>query len=255
MKISIKELFNRALFYISVPKCVLCREKLDYEDRGLCKACQDVYTEHKKRNCPNCSNVLSKCLCTYDTLAKNGVKRLAKLFRYSHTDESLPSNYLIYSLKQDNRDDVVSFLADELSEPLRIAMNKEPGDYIVTNVPRREKAIVNFGYDHAAELAKAVAKRLNIEYTELLRSRSKRAQKTVFGQERIENAKFDYKHKKHANLKGKRVILIDDIITTGSSMSNSARLIKKLGPKEIVGACLGTAYKEKYIDFENSAYE
>ena len=251
----IKELINRALFYISVPKCVLCREKLDYGERGLCKKCMKAYEAHKERNCPHCSKILSECFCSYEALESHGIKNLVKIFRYSKTDQSLPSNYLIYSLKQDNREDVLSFLADELATALKKSIDPSSGKYVITNVPRRRKAIVNFGYDHAKELAREVSNRLEVEYIEILKSKSKKSQKSVYGHERIENAKFDYKCRNDLSLKGKCVIIIDDIVTSGASMSNCATLIKALRPRRIIGACLGTAYKEKYIDYNRSAFE
>ena len=251
---NIKDLFNKALFYVSVPKCVCCNEKLEYEDRGLCKRCRDVYESHKLRNCPRCSKKLSECFCTYDFLEDHGIKSLIKIFRYSKTEESMPSNYLIYSLKQDNRRDVISFLADEMSDALRLQLTDDLSKCVITNVPRRRKAIVSYGYDHARALANAVAKRLGIEYVEILKSKSSEPQKTVYGHARIENAKFEYKCKKDFTLKGKTVILVDDIITTGASITNSATLIRGLRPKKIIGACLGTAYKEKR-DYGYSAFD
>jgi ComF family protein len=158
-------------------------------------------------------------------------------------------------LKQDNREDVLSFLANELSTALRNSIDFSSGEYIITNVPRRKKAIVNFGYDHAKELAKEVSSRLEVEYVEILKSKSKKSQKSVYGHERIENAKFDYNCPSDLSLKGKCVIIVDDIVTTGASMSNCATLIKALRPKRIIGACLGTAYKEKYIDYKYSAFK
>ena len=251
---NIKNLFNKALFYVSVPKCVCCSEKLEYSDRGLCKGCRDVYESHKLRNCPRCSKKLSECFCSYDFLEAHSIKNLIKIFRYSKTAESMPSNYLIYSLKQDNRRDVLSFLADEMSDALKLQLTDDPGKYVITSVPRRRKAIVNYGYDHAAALAGAVAKRLGIEYVGILKSKSSEPQKSVYGQARIENAKFEYKCKNDFTLKGKTVILVDDIITTGASITNSATLIRGLKPKRIIGACLGTAYKEKR-DYEYSAFD
>ena len=167
----------------------------------------------------------------------------------------MPSNYLIYSLKQDNRADVLSFLTDELCDALRASIDFSGGEYVITNVPRRRKAIINYGYDHAKDLAVSVSKQLNIEYVEPLCSKAKKSQKSVYGHARVENAKFDYKCKKNFSLKGKKVILVDDIVTTGASMSNCATLLKGLGARVIIGACLGTAYKEAYIDFEHSAFK
>ena len=250
----IRELLNKVIYYVSVPKCVFCKDKLDYGERGLCKACVDTYEAHKLRNCPRCSRKLSECFCTYDDLDSHGIKNLVKIFRYSKNEESMPSNYLIYSLKQDNRKDVISLLADELSSALKLHLEDECDKYVITSVPRRKKAIVNFGYDHAEKLAKEVAKRLDIEYMRILRSMSKKPQKTVYGHERIENAKFEYASSSDLSLKGKTVILVDDIITTGASITNCATLIRGLRPKKIIGACLGTAYKEA-APYKHSAFD
>ena len=251
----VKELIKRAIYYVSVPKCVCCGERLDYEDTGLCKKCMAEYLSHKSRNCPHCAKVLAKCFCSYDKLESHGIKNLVKLFRYSKAEQAQPSNHLIYSLKRDNRFDVLSFLADELSEAIKYSLGDSLENSVITNVPRRRKAIVSFGYDHAKALARAVSSRLGIEYVSILKSKSKKAQKSVYGNERMTNAVFDYKCKETLSLKGKTVILVDDIVTTGSSMSNSATLIKALRPKRIVGACLGTAYKEPYIDFKHSEFK
>jgi ComF family protein len=246
-----RDFLKRVLYYISVPKCVLCGEKLDYEDMGLCKKCMVEYIRHKQRNCPKCSKILSECSCSYKTLEAHGIKKFIKIFRYSKAEQSMPSNYLIYSLKQDNRSDVLSFLSMELATAIKCSIDVKPSEFVVTNVPRRKSAIVNYGYDHSKELARAVAKNLGIEYVDILKSKAKKAQKSVYGTERMLNAAFDYKCDEEFSLKGKSVILIDDIITTGSSISNSATLIRGLKPKRIISACLGTAYKEPYIDFEH----
>lgn len=247
----IKEFFKRILYYVSVPKCVLCKEKLDYEDRGLCKKCKIEYDRHKTRDCPTCGKILSRCSCSYEKLEAHGIKKFIKIFRYSKAEQSFSSNYLIYSLKQDNRADVLSFLSEELADAIKSSVDLTSSDFVITNVPRRKKAVVNFGYDHAKALAVSTAKILGIEYVSLLKSKSKVAQKTVHGEERMRNAKFDYICDEDFTLKGKTVIIIDDIITTGASITNCATLIKGLRPKAIIAACLGTAYKEKYIEFTN----
>ena len=241
----IKEIFNRILFLCSVPKCVKCGAKLDYTDRGLCSACLSVYEEHKRRDCPKCARVLSRCSCSSDYLMSHSVKCVIKLFRYSKTEESMPSNYLIYSLKQDNREDVLSFLAEELATAIRNSLDLNSGKYIITSVPRRKKAIVNYGFDHAEILGRRVGSLLGLEYKALLKSKSKKPQKSVAGEARLYNAKFDYKTSEEIDLKGYTVILVDDIITTGASISSCATLIKGYRPKRIVAAVLGIAYKDK----------
>lgn len=241
---NVREIMRKILYYVSVPKCVNCKQKLDYEDRGLCKRCMRTYNEHKTRNCSRCSKKLIECSCPSEYLLAHGIKQISKVFRYSKAEQSRPSNYLIYSLKQDNREDVIEFLADEMVSSIKNSFDITKGKYLITSVPRRRNAILNFGFDHAEILAKNVSQRLNIKYERLLVSRSKNAQKSVVGAARLSNAKFDYKNKKNLNLSGYTIIIVDDIVTTGASMSSCAILLRAFRPRRIVGATLGIAYKD-----------
>ena len=69
------------------------------------------------------------------------------------------------------------------------------------------------------------------------------------GSDRLKNA--NYKLKRNAkNLDKKRIIIIDDVVTTGASMSACAMLYRALGTKNIIGATLSIAYKDNKISFE-----
>ena len=247
-----KKIKDAVFFYLSAPRCVGCRERLDIGDLALCPECMREYENVKMRNCSICAKPLYYCSCTNSYLDTHYVHKLVKVFRYVHTDP-LPSNNLIYSLKRDNRNDVLIFLTREMSDAISHSV-KNPQDYVFTNVPRRREGIIKYGIDHAALLAKSLAKHFSAEYYQPIVSISKHAQKKLTRNERLKNAKFKAK-KRARSLKGKTVILVDDIVTTGASMTNCATLIRGLRPKRIIGACLGTAYKEKHIDFEHSAFE
>lgn len=176
------------------------------------------------------------------------VKRVVKVYRYRAKLRDEPQNRLIYSLKQHNREDVFDFLSDELIIPLSRVIDLNNKDkYIITNVPRRKKSIIYYGYDHAAVLAKCVAKKLGIKYISLLTSTSKKAQKEMVGYERVSNLKYTYKSRRSIDLTGKTVVIVDDIITTGSSMGTSAALIRAYGAKRFIGAAIAIAYKDEYI--------
>lgn len=245
------DIFNRTAFLLSVPKCVFCGEKLDYTDRCLCKSCKEIYENQKERNCSRCAKKLNTCDCTSEYLLSHYVKRVIKVYRYDSKREPLPGDYLIYSLKQDNRRDVFAFLADELCEALRSSLDfdSSPDSYIITNVPRRPAAIRSYGYDHSSVLAKYVSKRLGIRYVSLLKSRARKPQKETGGDNRLKNVNIDYRKRRQQSLKGKSVIIIDDIITTGASMGSCAAMIRALGTRKIIGACLAVAYKDMYTPF------
>ena len=251
----IKELYKRIVFYASVPKCVSCRERLDIDDRALCKSCKDEYEEIKSsKTCSVCFKCLDECKCTNTYLEKHMMHKLVKVFRYKPSEsvnERIPSNQLIYVVKRVKRRDLLDFISDEMITSIKNSIKYE--NYVITNVPRKRNRVMKYGLDHSAEIAKCISRKLGVEYVKLLKSKSKKAQKKTHGEERLKNAKFDYVRKPD-DVEGKRVILVDDIVTTGASMGASAMLIRALGAKEVVGASLAITFRDVYRPFEETVY-
>ena len=221
------------------------------DDRALCKSCYKEYENTKLVNCSLCSELLCRCSCSSEYLEKHSVKRIVKLFRYalpSESNERIPANELIYNIKRVKRKDLIDLISDEIIVAIKNSIDYK--DCLITNVPRKRDRVLSYGLDHSREIAKAISKKLDIEYISVLKSKSKNPQKKMHGEQRLKNARFDYI--KRPNLKGKRVLLVDDIVTTGASMGHSALLIRGLGAKEVIGACMAIAYKDKYKPFVNS---
>lgn len=235
-----KDFINKILFYVSVPKCASCGERLLQSDKALCADCKKAYDELLKFNCSICSKPYYECECSNKFLDAHYVHKVYKIFRYFPGDEP-PTNMLIYRLKRDNRHDVINFLTDELKRTL---INKDVNldNTIITSVPRRRKSIRKYGFDHAKVLGKTLAKEIGLEYKSLLVSRAKRDQKKSRNKdERRQNAIFDYR-KNVTDIKGKNVLIVDDVITTGASVAHCATLLHGLGAKRITALAIGIAY-------------
>ncbi len=244
----IKDLTKRLLYYISVPKCVFCGERLDIDDKALCKCCLKLYGHNKTRNCARCSRLLHRCSCPTVDLEKNRIKGVFKVFRYITGEGRCPSSDVIFALKNSNRQDVLEFLSSELMGSITYGLTDlTPESTVIVNIPRRKSAVRNFGYDHAKSLAKSLAKKMNVSYLDLFKSNAKMAQKELSIEERSKNASFTLKSK--PSLKGKRVIILDDIITTGSSVKEAAKHLSTLGARKIYAAAVAIAYKDDKIVF------
>lgn len=245
---TLSELYDKFLFLVSVPKCVKCGELLDFGERVFCTACLADYEDQKQRVCSRCSKKLGLCSCSNAYLEAHYVRRLIKVYRYNSKILELAGNRVIYSLKQDYRRDVFNFLAAELVSAIKASYDIEgkENDYIITNVPRRLASISKYGYDHGWELAKRVSKLLGIKCIRLLVSKAKRAQKEMLGEARMRNPDIHYARFDEGTVRGKKVILIDDVVTTGASMGISAAMIRGLGVKTILGAAISIAYKDSY---------
>lgn len=244
-------LLDRALFYLSVPKCVGCGARLAYGELAFCPECSAVFEDSKTRNCSVCSRVLSECDCSSDLLEKHKIKRVLKVFRYIPREENAIPNSLIFSLKQDNRRDVIRRSADELSAAIRNS-GIDLSDFVITNIPRRTKARIKYGFDHSEQLAREIAHRFGATYLRTMRSKARLAQKSLHGSERTENIHFIPRNK--IDLTKRKVLIVDDVITTGTSMSVAADVLKGLGASELIAASLSIAYKDKYVPFEYTEF-
>ena len=106
--------------------------------------------------------------------------------------------------------------------------------------PRRRR---QRGYDQAFLLARAAARALGENPVETLRKgRHTQAQSGLEGEaERRANVLGAYSAADPALVAGKRVLLIDDVVTTGATFSECARVLRTAGAKDVVCAALARA--------------
>ena len=113
-------------------------------------------------------------------------------------------------------------------------------EVLLTYLPRSFRAKRKNGTDQALMLARAISKETGIPVMPLL-SRVRfggAVQKKLSRRERIDNAKLLFTLSPKADLKGKTVILIDDLVTTGSSMAAGVRLLRQAGVTRCFGICI-----------------
>ena len=248
---SLSEWIRSFWHYVSVPTCVHCHKRLSVDERVFCPLCLSRFKNARLRNCSRCSEILSHCTCVNDYLDTHLVHRLIKIIRYVPSLEDMPQNRLIFSLKRENREDVAAFCAAELAEAVRFGVENYK-DFVLTYVPRRTKAKRKYGVDQAQILAQHLSALLQIPVIPTLRSLAKVPQKKLSAAARRKNAAFAPCH--GVSLAGKRVLLVDDIVTTGASMGSAAFALRGMGAKEIVGVCFAIAYRDPYVPFEKPAY-
>lgn len=100
----------------------------------------------------------------------------------------------------------------------------------ITRKTRRER-----GYNHAEVLAKEFCMRLNLPYMEGLDKVKDTAQQAQSDYKaRRDNLKGAFAADKEV-FKGKRVLVIDDVLTTGSTMDEVARTLRKAGAVKVYG--------------------
>lgn len=112
-------------------------------------------------------------------------------------------------------------------------------DYdLLTWVPTSRKRVKKRGYDQAKLLAQAVGKLIGVRPVRTLRKVRNAPPQSLAGnaEKRRENIAGAYTVWKPTRFQGKRVLIIDDIITTGSTVSECARMLGKAGADQILCA-------------------
>ena len=113
------------------------------------------------------------------------------------------------------------------------------GEYdLVTWVPLSRRRLRERGYDQARLLAKATAKELGLPLTPTLHKQRNTQPQSGTGDaaKRRANIAGAYRMKKGVDVTGKRILLMDDIVTTGATLSECARVLGKAGAEQVVCA-------------------
>ncbi len=228
--ISIKNFLLDLLF----PKfCISCGKDGSY----LCQDCFSLIDILERQYCPFCSRpkiVIDGKTCNFCSRSKslNGLYCAASY-----------NNFIVKKLI--NQFKYEPYIK-ELSKPLSslivahlINLNKVENfqDYILAPIPLHKKKLKKRGFNQASEIAKELSKILKISFFDdiLIKTKQTPAQMELKKEEREKNIKGIFLCQKPETIQRKKILLVDDVFTTGSTMEESALTLKKAGAKEIWG--------------------
>lgn len=217
------------------PKCPACKMRKDKE-QVLCRSCLSEYEKEKNRLCPSCKNKRSRCHCRPGQ-ASSTVFAYLSVFLYR---ENAPGGRLILKIKDQKQAQITEFLAKDLCKTLQNGCILQ-SNALITYVPRAQKSVLERGTDQAQQLALALGKQCTLPVVNcLVRNKDEHEQKSLSFKERQVHAQSVYCLRKDCgDLGGKQVILVDDIVTSGATLSACAELLRKGGAGQIICLCAG----------------
>ena len=214
--------FSRLLDLLFPPRCTFCRRFLKSEEKCICEECGKTlpYVENGGRKGEFFS------VCVSPLYYKDKVRAAILRFKFKNA-----TNYTSCFGK---------ILAECISGKL-----KGKYDYI-TWVPLSPKRLKKRGYDQAALLAMATALELDDVAIEILRKPIDVPAQSGMGapEKRKANISGAYEVIEPEIIMGNRILVIDDIITTGATFSECARVLLTAGAKEVVCAALATTERD-----------
>ena len=203
--------FRRALISLILPnRCPFC-DGLIGSSAYWCEDCYNALSFLKRMpQAPENMDGMYSC-CEYRGKAVAAVHRMKDGF-YSYAP------------------DAFAVLMTELSGDITERIDIE------TSVPCSFKRKLEIGYDHTARIAKDIAHRRGLCYKRLLKvTKAKQEQKQLRRRERHENARNSYKLLDKKYIRDKNILLVDDISTTGATLSAIAEVLKAAGAAKVIG--------------------
>ena len=201
--------------------CKKCKDKVTYAYEPVCKKCGKVIIDSNKEMCDDCISkrhyfVQSKGVYVYEGLIKGSMYR----FKYNN-----------------RRDYKYAFVRDivrihgEWLRGIRV-------DAIVP-IPMYYKKERKRGYNQAQLIADALSREIGLPCLNKIvsRNRDTTPMKGLSDTQRQKNLKNAFNFSKKG-LQLRRVLLIDDIYTTGSTMDSVAKVLLDAGVKEVYGLCM-----------------
>lgn len=223
-------------------RCPACGAPTDPAPaNGLCPGCASALAPRSGGFCPGCGAMFG--LETYEPMPCGECRAAPPpwerfLFHSRYND---PLRGLIISFKYNARIEHAALLrrmaADAwqraLDEPTEFAPRPaQPG--LVVPVPLHSKRLLWRGFNQSQELAVAVATqaRAPLRPAALRRLRDTRPQSTLSGAERLTNLNGAFAADP-ALVRGQRVLLVDDVCTTGSTLRECAKTLRQSGAEAV----------------------
>ena len=194
--------------------------------------------------CDDCRATLDIREFDFGPHDKKPLKNLSGLYFALPYGERALTKKLIHQFKyQPYTKDLAKTLAGILIEHLVIS--KKNTDEIWNNsvlipVPLDKKKLRSRGYNQSEELARELSKIMQVPVISdnLVKIKSTKPQMELSKEQREKNLENAFTIKNPADIAGKKVFLVDDVYTTGSTMEECAKVLRDSGAKSVWGICI-----------------
>jgi len=223
--------FLDKFFNIFFPaKCGFCgviTENYNY----ICNNCRAQIINEDREHCILCG----KKIYLLENICKECRERRVyyeKLIYFSEYKDILKDKIISYKFNDS------AYLHHFFAELMCYKLISEKADAI-TAVPISAKRMKERGYNQSELIAKKISRYLEIPYIKLLtKNRETKRQSDLSKNERYLNIKDSFEFNNKIKLKHEKVILVDDVFTTGATVNECSRVLKTSGIKSIVVAVI-----------------
>ena len=207
---------DRLLNLIAPHDCTGCGR----EGSLLCSPCSEVLLE-PQLECYFCRQPASASITCRDCYVRARLVQVIVGTLYAG-----PAKQLVRRLKYSGAQAAARTIVDALPS---ISVS----GLVVIPVPTASSRVRRRGYDQAALLARAFARKHELEYLPCLRRFGQSHQVGASRSDRLLQLAQAFRVVRAAHLRGKQVLLIDDVITTGATFEAAARVLHAAGAVQV----------------------
>ena len=187
--------------------------------------------------------ICQKCLKSLKPLPCNIIEPrdgIDKIYCYEAYTGNLKT--VIQKLKFNKKQKIADILGEKMAEILKVNLAGLE-NMILIPVPLHKKREKERGFNQSLLICKKISEKLNIPYLQdnIIRTKETKYMYRLSKKERFANVKQAFKIVNPESIKNKTVIIIDDIFTTGATISQIAKLLKKNGINKVIGATVAMA--------------
>ncbi len=196
-------------------------------DDYFCEECLNKITQIDKNKCEHCGRLTAYPVKFCDSCIEVNINfdRALSVFNYEE-----PISFLIQNFKYKNH----KYHAKYFAEKLYSLYEKEGlSADVVTFVPMHEDRMEERKYNHAEILAREFSLLSKIQVKPIIKKvKETERQATLSFKDRLKNLTSSFKADR-CEVDGKRVIVIDDVLTTGATADVISKTLKKAGAKGV----------------------
>lgn len=205
-------------------RCAYCGEVVPHPDR-MCRSCEAQLCAVEGEVCPLCGCAKEDCTCEQHRRPYD--RCIAPLYYEG------PAQRAILRMKERERPYIVRELAARMIRAFLQSGEERPDG--VTYVPMTKKDERRRGFNQSRLLAAEVAEGLELPvWTSLDKVQETRPQKSLSAAERSGNVLGVFDRDAAFSPAGKRLLLIDDLVTTGATAGECAKVLKIYGAERVV---------------------
>lgn len=222
-------------------KCMGCGCLLDIDkNEWLCPECEKDFREPEGHRCERCGRITDRMENCTDCV--NGSIYFDKGYCVLEYSDAVRNAILKFKYKSKFR--YAKYFGKILSDYARQNIIFKY-DY-VTAVPLHKSRFRERGYNQSELIARYLAKSMGTKYRELLvRQRPTAPQNKLNRKQRHENIKNAFIPVENADIEGKGILIVDDIFTTGATMNECCKVLKKNKAYQVDFIALSSRNNEK----------